>query len=222
MVFRLAMLGLTSALLISGCRGTVSEDPPVHMNPNMDNQWRFDMQEPNAFFNDGRAMRTQVDGTVSFGTLEATDAATEHLYEGRIGDKWTDQLPEGITLDAATVNRGRDRYQIYCVPCHGSTGRGNGSVTQRGLVAPLSYMSDTLRAYPLGRIVWTLRHGKGNMPSYAAQIPPADRWKIALYVRALQIAQSKTIAQIPADIKNQNGWPLPAPAPEAAAPGGAK
>ena len=195
---------------VMGCRGRVSTSPPVHPNWNMDNQWRFDPQEPNDFFEgDRRAMRPQEPGTVSHGSLAATEGLQEHLHEGRIDGAWTDELPPGMALNQAMLDRGSERYQIYCTPCHGGTGMGDGVVVKRGMAAPQPYTDPRLRSYPLGRIVWVLRHGTGNMPSYASQIPVHDRWAISTYVRALQIAGAASLAMVPADVQSTNGWPLP-------------
>lgn len=177
-------------LLATGCKGTRSSSPPIHPQLNMDFQWRLDPQEGSEFFTDKRGMRPQVAGTVAHGALEATDGATEHLYDGRINGEWTDQLPQGKTLDAPMLARGQERFAIFCTPCHGGTGMGDGIIVQRGYVAPQKFTDPRLRAYPLGRFVHVLRHGQGNMPSYAAQIPVDDRWAIAAYLRALQISQA--------------------------------
>lgn len=184
----IACCGLASL----GCRGSKSASPPVHLNQNMDNVWRFDMQEPNDFFTDGRASRPHVEGTVAWGSLHGlSDAEYQHLRDGLGSDgKWTDDLPTGMTLDRTMLNRGEARYQIYCVPCHGAAGYGDGLIVQRGMTPPKSFHEDTLRGYPVGRIVWTLRHGVNNMPSYASQIPVEDRWAIATWVRTLQISQT--------------------------------
>lgn len=184
------MTAAALGLLLGGCRGTKFDDPPVHFNPNMDQQWRVDRQEPDPFFADKRGMRMPPAGTMVSGELEATDAAQEHLHEGIVDGRFTDVLPEGMTLDAALLAHGQDRYQIYCTPCHNLTGRGDGVVVQRGYAPPQSFMEPRLRAYPLGRIVNVLKHGKANMPSYADQVPVRDRWAIAAFVRALQVSQS--------------------------------
>lgn len=208
-LIRTAAVTVLVGLVLSGCRGRVSTDPPVHLNPNMDNQWRFDRQEPNEFFADNRGMRASLEGTVPHGTLlDGDDSGDrwEHLFEGRVAGEWTETLPAGMALDRALLDRGQKRYAIYCVPCHGGTGRGDGVVVQRGYAQPQSFLNERLRAYPLGRIVWTLRHGKDNMPSYAAQVPVEDRWAVAAYVRALQIAQTSGIDSIPQDVRTQNGW----------------
>lgn len=185
---RTKLIMAAAASMLLGCRGTTSEKPPIHLNPNMDFQWRFDRQEPSEFFKDKRGMRPLGAETVVHGSLSPDEAAHLHLHEGLVDGKFTDALPAGMTVDAALLNRGHDRYQIYCVPCHNDSGRGDGIVVRRGGPAPQSYMEPRLRAYPLGRIVNVLRHGKNNMASYADQIPVADRWAIATYVRALQIA----------------------------------
>ncbi len=181
--------GLTVALGI-GCRGQKFDQPPIHLNPNMDQQWRVDMQEPNPHYTDERGMRMPPAGTVVAGSLEATDAAHTHLHEGLLDGRYTDTLPAGMTLDATFMARGKERFGIYCTPCHNETGRGDGVVVQRGYAPPQSFMEPRLRAFPLGRIVNVLKHGKANMPSYADQVPVQDRWAIASYVRVLQVAQS--------------------------------
>ena len=175
---------------LAGCQGRISKAPPVHPNLNMDFQWRFDPQEESEFFADKAAMRPQIEGTVAHGAVEATDAAEEHKREGRIDGLWTDEMPQGMALNEAMLNRGKERFGIYCTPCHGATGVGNGVVVKRGYAQPQSFLTERLRSFPLGRIVWTLKYGVDNMPSYASQIPVNDRWAIAAYVRALQIAQA--------------------------------
>ena len=195
----IASLALVMAALISGCRGSTSKLPPIHPNPNMDQQWRVDRQEPDNFFPDRRGMRPRVVGTMSHGALAETDAAQAHLWEGKINGEWTDSFPEGITLDAKLIDRGEERYGIYCTPCHGATGVGNGMAVQRGYAIPQSFTEPRLRAYPLGRIVYTLKYGAGNMPNYHTQIQVKDRWAIASYVRALQISQVADAKMVPAD-----------------------
>jgi mono/diheme cytochrome c family protein len=195
----IASVALVMAALFSGCRGSTSESPPIHLNPNMDQQWRVDRQEPNDFFPDKRGMRPRVEGTMSHGALADTDEAQEHLWEGRVDGEWTDTFPSGITLDAKLLDRGEERYNIYCTPCHGTTGAGNGMVVQRGYAIPQSFTEPRLRSYPLGRIVYTLKYGAGNMPNYHTQIQVEDRWAIAAYVRALQISRVADANMVPAE-----------------------
>lgn len=195
-------LVLSAALPLLGCHGNRSEQPPVHIVQNMDFQARFDAQEENAFFqpvdcanalNDGckgRAMRPPVPGTVAVGFLKDDD----ELHRGRGADgRLFDRLPSSITLDATLIDRGQQRYDIYCQPCHDQTGSGRGIATLRGggfKVAPANLHDPRLRAMPLAHFFDVITNGKGTMLPYAVQIPVHDRWAIAAWVRTLQVART--------------------------------
>jgi mono/diheme cytochrome c family protein len=189
------------ALGAAACRGNRSEDPPVHLVSNMDFQQRFEAQERNDFFPDHRAMREPVPGTVAYGWLKDDD----HLWRGRgLDGRLADELPSGIKLDAKLLDRGQERYDIYCAPCHGHAGRGDGIVTRRGggfKVQPKNLHEDRLRAMPLGYFYKVIAEGQGTMLSYAAQIPVKDRWAIAAYVRTLQVAQSASETDVPPEAR---------------------
>lgn len=191
-----ALLAVTLGLT-TGCRGNKSASPPVHLNPNMDNQQYYEAQEPNPWFPDGRAMRPVVAGTVARGHLKADD----HLHLGRGADgRLVDELPAGVTLDAALLDRGQARYAIYCTPCHAGSGYGDGVVMQKGFAVPApSFHDPRLAAMPLGYFFDVITHGKGTMQPYAAQIPVRDRWAIAAWVRVLQVSQRADRADIPKD-----------------------
>jgi len=103
----------------------------------------------------------------------------------------------------AVIQRGQQRFNIYCTPCHDRTGNGNGMVVQRGYRHPPTYHSDRLRQVPNGYIFDVITNGFGAMPDYAAQIPPADRWAIVSYVRALQLSQQASVNDVPADARGQ-------------------
>lgn len=188
----LAVTCLTSGILGSlalctlGCQGNRSHDPPVHLNPNMDFQDRFDPQERNDFFEDGRAMRPPVAGTVARGLLKDDD----HYWRGRgLDGRLAAVLPAQLELNADLVDRGHERFDIYCAPCHGESGMGDGFVTQHGspfTVPPKNLHQDNLRAMPLGYFFDVATNGKGTMLGYAAQVPVEDRWAIAVWVRVLQ------------------------------------
>ena len=194
---------LAALALLCGCRGTPSSQPPVHLNPNMDDQKRFDPQERNAFFADGRADRPEVPGTMAASTAPV-DAVLE---TGKNGEEWSKTLPDGIGLDRALLDRGQQRCEIYCMPCHDAAGTGNGTVAQRaGTWKPPSFHDDRLRALALGQIYDVITNGVRTMPPYAAQIPRQDRWAIATYVRALQRSHVATREQVPADVASQKGW----------------
>jgi mono/diheme cytochrome c family protein len=191
----LAAFGI--AAVLSGCRGSISTDTPFKVQINMVQQWRTDFQEPNPFFADKRGMRPGVPGTVVSGSLQATDEEQLHLHEGIKAELYSDAYPAAVQAEFGLVDgkinekllkRGEERFAIYCAPCHSPTGRGEGIIVQRGYPPPQSFLEPRLRAYPLGRIVNVLLHGKNNMPSYSDQVPVADRWAVASYVRALQIA----------------------------------
>lgn len=201
---------LSPALLIgvAACQGQTFEDPPIHLNQNMDFQKRFEAQEENPFFDDGRAMRHPVEGTVAVGRLK-TDA---HLYAGKTGDDWAATLPakdedgQPIVLDEAWLERGKERFGIYCTPCHGVTGVGNGLAVQRGMVQPTSLYDERLQGMPVGYFFHIITNGKNNMWPYRSQIPVRDRWAIASYVRVLQRSRAATLELVPEDEAKSRGW----------------
>ena len=137
-------------------------------------------------FADGRASRPLVEGTVARGTLEAgAPSSTEFVTT----------LPTPLTREL--VSRGRERFEIFCSPCHDRTGSGRGMVVRRGYRPPPSLHIERLRDAPIGHFYDTMTRGLGAMPDYAQQIPPADRWAIAAYVRALQLSQRAALADVP-------------------------
>lgn len=183
----LALAGLTAVGSLAGCRGNRSDKPPVHIIWNMDWQQKFEAQEESPFFEDGRAARPPVEGTVARGQLKV-DA---HLYQGRGHDgHLVDGLPVQVKLDAALIDRGEERFNIYCAPCHDQRGQGHGPVTVRGggfKVPPADLHKKELQPAPLGHFYDVITNGKGTMLPYAAQIPVEDRWAIAVWVRTLQV-----------------------------------
>lgn len=146
------------------------------------------------FFQDNHmASRPLIQYTVARGHLDEDDA----FYSGKIGTNLVETFPFPITR--AVLERGRERFDIYCSPCHGRTGEGNGMIVQRGFPPPPSYHIDRLRQAPVGHFYDVITHGYGIMYSYAARVDPADRWAIAAYIRALQKSQSATLAELPLD-----------------------
>lgn len=143
------------------------------------------------FFGDGRAARPVVDGTVARGQLRLDD----HLYTGKVDGKLVTTFPFAITR--ADLERGRERYNIYCTPCHDSTGHGRGMIVLRGFPPPPSYHIQRLREAPVGHLFDVITNGLGNMYGYAARVAPEDRWRIAAYIRALQLSQSAALADVP-------------------------
>ena len=148
--------------------------------------------ESSDFFQDNHmASRPLVANTVARGHLNADDA----LYRGKIGTNLVETFPFPITRDV--LERGRERFDIYCSPCHGRTGEGNGIVVQRGFPAPPSYHIDRLRNAPVGHFFDVITQGYGMMYSYAVRVEPDDRWAIAAYIRALQLSHEGTLANVP-------------------------
>lgn len=181
-------------LVLGGCRGSSSSEPPIHISPNMDFQEKFEAQERNVFFADARAMRAPVEGTIARGHLKEDSA----LYEGKLdnGDFVT-RNPLPITTEL--MARGRNRYEVFCAVCHGSVGDGNGIIMtgNYGFVRAPTYHADALREQPDGYLYDVIASGVRTMPSYAQQIPVEDRWAIVAYVRALQRSQYARTEDVP-------------------------
>jgi mono/diheme cytochrome c family protein len=170
---------------------------------------RYEAYEKSDFFGDGRSMRPPVAGTVARGQLHE-DAA---LFTGKQGAAFVPRIPIPVTTQL--VHRGRQRFDIYCAPCHGRAGNGDGIVVRRGYRAPSSFHIDRLRAQADGYFYDVITNGFGAMPDYAAQIPVADRWAIVAYLRALQLSQHAPISALPAQIQERvraQGAPVAAPA----------
>jgi mono/diheme cytochrome c family protein len=177
----------------------------------MHDQPKFIPLRPSDFFADGRSARPLIDGTVARGHLD-DDAA---FYTGKGPDgKPLDAFPFPVTKEV--IERGHERFNIYCAPCHSRLGDGNGMVPRRGFRHPPSYHADRLRKVPNGYIFDVITRGFGAMPDYSAQIPPRDRWSIVAYVRALQLSENASIDDTPATERAR----LEAQVPPA--PGGAK
>jgi len=153
------------------------------------------------FYADRRAARPIIAGTVARGHLDADT----YFYTGKVGNNDGDYLPFPVTPEV--LARGQQRFNIYCTPCHGEIGDGNGMVVQRGYKRPPSYHIDRLRRAPIGYFFDVMTNGFGAMPDYSEQIEPADRWAIASYIRALQLSQHATEADVPAGTKIANQPP---------------
>jgi len=143
------------------------------------------------FFGDGRAARPAVEGTVARGHLRLDD----HLYTGKVNGQPVTTFPFVITR--RDLERGRERYNIYCTPCHDAAGTGHGMIVLRGFPPPPSYHIQRLRDAPVGHFFDVITNGFGNMYSYAARVTPEDRWRIIAYIRALQLSQAATPADLP-------------------------
>lgn len=189
------------AVLVGACR------------QDMHDAARYDPLEASAFFADGQSARQPVPNTVARGQLRED----EHLYRGRINGQLADSFPMPVT--AAVMARGQERFNVFCAPCHGRTGNGNGMVAQRGFRAPPSYHEERLRNAPVGYFFDVMTNGFGQMQDYAAQVPVADRWAIAAYIRALQLSQHATVNDVPADRRADLDRPESEPAAGEPAPG---
>jgi mono/diheme cytochrome c family protein len=164
----------------------------------MDNQPKFRAQHASALFADGRAMRIQVEGTVARGQLQEDG----HYYLGVVNDAWAATFPGQVRVDVPFLERGRERFDIYCLPCHGAAGYGDGMINKRAMelvnqgvngtiwVQPKSIHDADIREQPVGQIYNSITNGVRTMPAYGSQIPVADRWAIVAYVRALQRSQN--------------------------------
>jgi mono/diheme cytochrome c family protein len=171
----------------------------------MHNQPKAIPLRESVFFKDGSSARPLVDDTVARGTLR-DDAA---FFTGKRGAAELDALP--FPLTAEILDRGEQRYDIYCSPCHDTAGTGRGMIVRRGYRQPPSYHIDRLRAIPIGHFYDVMTNGFGAMPDYRAQIAPRDRWAIAAYIRALQLSQHASAADIPEEERQKLSQPPPAP-----------
>jgi hypothetical protein len=186
--------GLGLLLALAGCRQDMHDQP------------RFKPLAQSDFYPDLRSARPPVEGTVARGQLHEDT----YFYTGRMGANPGDYMPFAVTQ--ADLDRGRERFNVYCAPCHSRLGDGNGMIPQRGYRHPPSYHDERLRKAPLGYFFQVITDGFGAMPDYAAQIPPRDRWCIVAYIRALQLSQNATVG-------DAGGKQVPSPAPEFEEPG---
>ncbi len=187
---------LTALAAFSACRQDMHDQP------------RFKPLAESDFYSDRRSARPPVEGAVARGQLHEE----EYLYTGKIDGNPADYMP--FPVSPALLGRGQQRYNIYCAPCHSRVGDGNGMVPSRGFPRkPASFQSDRLRNVPLGYFFDVMSNGFGAMPDYAAQIEPRDRWAIVAYIRALQLSQNATRADLPA------GQPVPSEPPDFQEPG---
>jgi mono/diheme cytochrome c family protein len=182
--YRLLMAALV-LLTCAACRQDMHDQP------------KLTAYKPSEFFADQRSARPAIEGTVAQGHLNED----ELLYTGRVGGQPATMFP--FAVDEALMRRGRERYDIFCTPCHGLTGDGDGMVVQRGYRRPPSFHVDRLREAPPGHIYDVITNGFGAMPDYAAQIPVRDRWAIAAYMRALQLSQNAPSADLPPDAQGR-------------------
>ncbi len=194
-------LGLLCLVFLCGC------------SQQMANQPRYEPLEQSDFFSNGMASRPLVPGTVPRGHLRIDDA----FFTGKVGGELVDEFPLATVaeklkfmgseqeISRAVLLRGQERYEIFCAVCHDSVGTGQGMVVKRGFPQPTSYHIDRLRNAPDGYFYDVITNGFGRMYGYAEQIPPADRWAIVAYVRALQLSQHADVSQLSAEDQNELG-----------------
>lgn len=187
-------------LSVMGFRGMKSSQPPIELFPDMDHQAKYKPQAESKFFADARADRAIPAGTVPHGRTVDADPdflrADDFRYAGKNADG---SFARGFPIEVtdALLHRGKDRYAIYCYPCHGALGDGNGITKSYGMVVTPTYHDDRLRAMAEGEIFNTITHGKNTMFSYADKLTPDDRWAVVAYVRALQRAHNGRIDDVP-------------------------
>lgn len=182
----LPLLVLAGALVVlSGCE----------LRQAMYDDGKVKPYEASPVFGDHRAARPLVEGTIARGHLRNDDL----LYTGKVNGNLSTEFP--FAIDKATLERGRERFGIYCSVCHGLAGYGDGMVVQRGFKRPPSFHDAATKAKTVGYYFDTISNGFGVMPSYREQIPTKDRWAIVAYLRALQLSQSATLADVPAENK---------------------
>ena len=203
----LIALGSIPFALAAMARAVPSSHTRIHIIQDMDNQPKFRAQHANPLFADGRAMRPLVAGTVARGQL----AADDHYNRGVVDNDWATTFPPQVQVNLDLVYRGQDRFNIYCTPCHGYAGYGDGMTNQRAMdlvnlglngttwVQPKNMHEQLIREQPVGQTFNTITNGVRNMSGYAAQIPTEDRWAIVAYVKALQRSQTADLNDLPPD-----------------------
>jgi cytochrome c5 len=184
---------------------------PSACRQKMSNQPRYDPLEASDFFADGMAARPRIEGTVARGDL----SGNPFFDTGKINGQIADGFPFPVTREV--VDRGQERFNIYCSECHGRLGDGNGMIPSRGFRRPPSYHTDRLRNQPTGHFFDVMTNGFGAMPKYGTMIPVPDRWAIIAYIRALQLSQNATVDDVPAGERGKIGA-TPGPHTDASGP----
>ncbi len=193
----MSAVALATVAMLTGCRQDMQDQP------------KFVPQRGTTFYSDGRSARPQVDGTVARGQLHADS----YFYTGLVNGKEQNALPFPATM--AVLERGQERFNVYCTPCHSRVGNGAGMIVQRGY-KPAGNLHDPAHInQPLSHYFLVISNGYGAMPDYSAQLTPEDRWAVAAYIRALQLSQNAKATDVPAgthieelkDIADENGYP---------------
>lgn len=202
MTTRIKFLALALVLLATaaGCRQDMHDQP------------RYEPLEASTFFADGRSARPWVEGTIARGYLQED----ELMFTGRVNGALSNQLP--MPLSRSLLERGHERYEIFCTPCHARSGNGRGMVVQRGFPPAASFHDSRLREQPLGYYFDVVTNGFGRMKSYKAQISAADRWAIAAYIRVLQLSQNMPAGNLSDDDRRLLQESASSPAPSGVNP----
>jgi hypothetical protein len=182
----MSLSAMAALALLAGCRQDMHNEP------------KFIPQRGTDFFADGRSARPQVEHTVARGQLHED----EYFYTGLVNGKEQDAMPFPVTM--AVLERGQERFNIYCTPCHSRVGNGDGMIVQRGYKPAGNYHDAKRMSQPLSHYFYVMTNGYGAMPDYSAQVAPTDRWAIAAYIRALQLSQNAKESDVPAGEKVQN------------------
>lgn len=189
---RIAIIAGLAVSALLGCRGQTSSENPIWIKHGMEFQNKWLPYGKNTFTADGRNMQHPPAGTVAVGMLKSDDA----YYRGGSDTNYSASNP--LKIDAALLDRGQDRYQIYCTPCHGRSGLGDGMVIKRGFpIPPPSFHDERIVAMHDGQLFHVITNGIRNMPSYGKQVPEEDRWAIVAYLRALQRSSHATLNDVP-------------------------
>lgn len=195
----IVILAMVPPALIARQRSVSFTKPRIHIIQDMDAQLKFKPQNTNQLYNDGRAMRYDVEGSIARGEL----MEDEHFYKGVQGNGWATTFPRQTPVTMDLLKRGQERFSIYCLPCHGVAGYGDGIINERGMqlmaspllgngttwVQPKNMHEEAIREQPVGQTFNSITNGIRNMAAYGPQIPTADRWAIVAYIKALQRSQ---------------------------------
>ncbi len=195
--FTIYILAIVTLVGVAGFRGEVSRKPPIEVFPDMDRQMKLRPQEPNRLFGNERSSQPYVEGTIFRGMPYQDIPFNTGLNLGTTN--WVETLP--VSLTEKLMARGRQRYNIHCLPCHGASGDGKGITSKYGMVAVANFHDARLVSMTDGEIFNTITHGKGLMGSYGANIKIKDRWAIIGYVRALQRSRLATVDEVPENQK---------------------
>jgi len=196
---------LVPPAIILRARSVPSEHRRIHIIQNMDNQPKFVDQQENILFADHRSMRPPVPGTVSRTQM----VGDTHLFLGTVDGEFATSFPDHIAIDRQLLDRGQDMFGVYCLPCHGIKGMGDGVVQERAMVLlntgtngttwvqPKNLHEEAISDQPVGQIFWTISNGVRNMAGYGSQVRVQDRWAIVAWVKALQYSQNAPADMVP-------------------------